>query len=47
MSYEDSINDTEIVTGDDVVIPHDDEEERNYYKFRNEQENAFGGLYGC
>lgn len=45
MIYEDSINDVEIVTGDDTVIPHDDE--RNYYEFRNEQENAFGGLYGC
>lgn len=33
------------VTGDDTVIPFDDD--RNFETFRNDQESAFGGLYGC
>lgn len=46
-TYEDQINDDveQNVTGDDTVIPFDDD--RNFDNFRNSQDIAFGGLYGC
>lgn len=45
--YNDSINGDEITLtdiGDDTVIPFPD---RDYDDFRNDQNMAFGGLYGC